>query len=703
MSLTALLRNRAGFLAKGFAIAAFALAFSASAELKAVAIDGAQVLLSKSLIIGDTGSTSFGSYTYDSVNNVYYVAVFGSGQGLRKIYQDDNGNWTGDTYVYSSDLNRYIRSTDVAGGLTSGNDSGTTTPSGILLNPKAITVTVTAPANVTSSGSNYTYNAADNTVSITYAAGSLAYIIDPTGAVKIGGTGTNYAATKKLYAWDLRQVGAATTSELDYNNALNGAGTVTGAYGTADWNDVFRTVVTEDVVRAAVTATGTTASTLNIGRQFAWSTDGQSVYAADSNNGLLKINAVTGATTVIAPKTNSEVAVLSSSVRNLGGGLGDQVLFVGTNVGNAGGISYVVDNSTTVTGAVTLVSSAAFVNYSGSAVVNSVAAFTTDSKGNIYFFDSNKSLQKYDTEGRLSVVLNNAQIAELDHTVSGTHAASSSALRLQVQETATGTTVTWRDNLTFVAGAQVSKTGDFNKDNVVDQADRTFFITQFNKTVHGFTPNPSTGSSINDYKDYIAADLNGDGVAIHVDTTGTGVKLAAASVTSKDLDVLKKFTIELKKGDFNWDGTSLDSPDVTTFWSNFGVTAASKGYTAFSVFDGDVSGDGLVNKTDYYSLENLAADFNADGKVDATDYTILQLHWGQTVTDGYASGDSNGDGKVDATDYTALQLEWGTSSSFVYQGVSAAAAAVQEVPEPTALLLLGAAFVLVALRRRNRS
>jgi hypothetical protein len=247
---------------------------------------------------------------------------------------------------------------------------------------------------------------------------------------------------------------------------------------------------------------------------------------------------------------------------------------------------------------------------------------------------------------------------------------------------------------------KVEQTGDFNHDGTINQTDRNFFITQFNKTFHGNAPLAvgSNGATISDYVDYIKADVNGSSKPI----AGGNGALEAASVTYKDLLVLNQF-IEQKTGDLNWDGVLLDSADWAVFSSHYKHAASEFGYTSFSWFDGDVTFDGLVNGDDYLRLV-LPADLNYDGFVGIDDLTLLQSHWGQSVLARDAAlGDISGDGFVGIDDLTALQSYWGQSVAIpasLGQGFAQLGGAA--VPEPSTIALLGAAALAAVFRYRRR-
>ena len=76
----------------------------------------------------------------------------------------------------------------------------------------------------------------------------------------------------------------------------------------------------------------------------------------------------------------------------------------------------------------------------------------------------------------------------------------------------------------------------------------------------------------------------------------------------------------------------------------------------------------------------IPGDANFDGKVDINDLTIVLAHYNQTGAT-WATGDFLGNGRVDINDLTIVLAHYG-------QSLSASAAGIAAVPEPSVLILL---------------
>ncbi|QDU54835.1 dockerin type I repeat-containing protein [Aeoliella mucimassa] len=89
-------------------------------------------------------------------------------------------------------------------------------------------------------------------------------------------------------------------------------------------------------------------------------------------------------------------------------------------------------------------------------------------------------------------------------------------------------------------------------------------------------------------------------------------------------------------------------------------------------------------------------DFNGDGKVDLADYTVWRDSLGSELE---YEADANDDGMIDSDDYSVWRTNYG-------RGIADNAAAVNAVPEPSALamvLLGGAALLTLRHRTKRRS
>ena len=87
--------------------------------------------------------------------------------------------------------------------------------------------------------------------------------------------------------------------------------------------------------------------------------------------------------------------------------------------------------------------------------------------------------------------------------------------------------------------------------------------------------------------------------------------------------------------------------------------------------------------------DGIVGDFNRDGTVDAADYTVWRDSLGQTAT---AAADANEDNIVDLEDYNLWKANFGTT-------IGSTASAV--VPEPSTLLLVGLAALVLIVRRMS--
>ena len=479
------------------------------------------------------------AFGYDAVNNRVYVAGFSNGdQELRRI-DLAGGTVTVQTQVFATPWLRFGRDDDLTLG------GGNPTPGAILINPQPI-------------GAN--------------PASSLAWITDGAGVVQAG-SGTlaiRYPEkTQRLYTYNLQQS--------------------SGPIAT----DVFTSQVTLATLQTAA-GQPATSTTSNLARQPAWSGDGQSLYFVDTSpqfGGIWKIAGAGGAAPVRLLNTNTDLntepAVLSSG--------GVDTIFVrgGGATGNVGGIDKITHDGTTTSERTVHVTAAAindFLENTGTASITSFS-MTADSAGNLYFNNtsaiggSRRGIFKLDPQGRLSKVVGYEERKAVFGSLASGGNPNSNTLRLQPRTTeyvggsgsfeATQLLYLEQAGVNAVAGAYVFKTGDFNRDNVVDQNDIAAFKAAL--TLRGVT---------------LAATNPGDHEKFRYDLNGND------EVSWKDVKILQQF-YDFLDGDANIDKT-VNIADFSALAANFNLTG--KKWT-----EGDFTGDEVVGIADF-SL--LASNFN---------------------------------------------------------------------------------------------
>ena len=497
-------------------------------------------------------SNAIGGFSYDAANDVFYKANFSPNQGFTK-FTNSGGTYTGTQYVGPTDMTTYSQSSSLAGSgsLPSTPSGGTPTMGDMILNPATITLN--------RSGTNYTYNP-----------GTIAYIVSQTGVVNSNAV-AQPALTKMGFWYDLRRATPATATAVGPDRNSN---------GLSDWNDVFENSFSLADMQAVQGSTATTG--INMARRFAFSSDGQAIYFNESGasyGGIWKVT-LTGTPVVTKPvssltgtRINTEPGVLASSVRNLGGGSGDQVMFQGsTDNGNIGGVNYVVDNGTTVSSVKTLLTAkqlSSFLDIAGATA--DVGGITSDSDGNIYLYNGQSNAQAvymYDTQGRIAKVASDAEHRVFQAT-KGT-AFQSTMLDTKVRPavvtltgggTATLQQVMYSDSATTLrapVGITVYKPGDFNRDNVVDASDVTLFKTKLGlrgvvvASIGTATPFTQTNTA------NLKFDLNG---------SNTVSSVAGVAIDWKDVKIFQQFA-GLSAGDVNMD-FSVDNTDLTTLGASY--------------------------------------------------------------------------------------------------------------------------------------
>ncbi|MEM8864549.1 MAG: hypothetical protein AAGF31_03280, partial [Planctomycetota bacterium] len=474
-----------------------------------------------------------------------------------------NGTWTADEYVSDDDFFLFYRSDAPETGDTNpfwqGPQFGI--PSSFSLNPAPLTIEVP-----TGSG---------GTTLKTYAAGELAFWTDamPDNLAEpvSNGTVNRPDAVKRLVRYDLRKVDnpfagiSGPTSDVpDFANASDGNGGVFGATGVADWNDVFTQVISAEQFWQA---SGGIDGGDNFGRQLAWSTDGQSIYTVDVSSrhgGIYKIDATgvgqiqqlwdDGGRDNSLPgepdSIGSEPAVLHTSVFDYepnNPGVGDQIITEGSfDSGNSGGVNVFLDTGSGSVTPAPLFTGAEFREFSGydGEIDPEYFAITADINGDLYLYEERTDgLYRFDTQRRFAKII--SEIEHHEYQISQINQRSTDIFNnLQVRRTMVDgiertELVYLEDGRNFATGAAIEApvgiivydTGDFDRDNDVDQDDLNLFSAALGTR--------GEGAIVDNYQ----FDLNGDAIGSN----------AAAIVDWKDVKVLQQFA-NIPNGDANFDG-----------------------------------------------------------------------------------------------------------------------------------------------------
>jgi hypothetical protein len=255
----------------------------------------------------------------------------------------------------------------------------------------------------------------------------------------------------------------------------------------------------------------------------------------------------------------------------------DRIFFRGsTTLGNIGGLNYADYSGTAEPTVQVALSAAALTSFVRDPNSVDVASVTVDADGNVYLGIYNgqasttpyrrQGILKWDTQGRLSKVIS---WAERQATFGGSPNAN--VLRPQARTTKypdpNGFAITQilyqeSSSINAVGGAYVFKTGDFNRDNVLDPNDIALLIPKI--TLVGVVK-----TDPNDLK----FDMNFD-----------------ATVDYYDVQILRQF-YDLCAGDVNLDG-KVDYADFQVLVTNFGLTGKLP-------TEGDLNGDGAVTYADF--------------------------------------------------------------------------------------------------------
>lgn len=735
-----------------------------------------------------------GSFTFDNDGNFWAI---GRSPVVAPVpvpriskLSDDGSGWTADPHVLDEDLAFFYRSVDLSTGLADASLGGPSigTPASFLLNPAPLTLTIP-----TGTG-GFTQE--------TYQPGELAFVSDAMSQIAEPDGTPILSATKKIYRYDLRKVdnpngtgvSGPTTQQPDFANAgvTNGVNTVTfGSAGFTDFNDAFSVVFSEqdlqDAVVASLTAdfnsnvqvgsadlqvwqdnygnAATKASgdangngqaegsdfltwqrqfglrdggSDNFGRSFAWSSDGQSIYAIDAGSntgGIYRIDATqqnagtriwtdTRSIPDVAGRIISEPAVTHTSVRDFdpaNQAIGDQIIVEGSLAGgNEGGVNVFTDTGDSTVHAPTPLFSRAdfsnFAEYLGDSAPQYLS-LTTDSIGNLYFHEGRTDgVYVYDTAGRFAKVASEAE-HNLFQFENGS-GPNDNVLDMQVRaSTLPGFLVNeiifTDDGLDTPVGILVYKTGDFDRDDDVDSADLGLFAAAL-----GTRGLPAEAEN-NKF------DLNGNAELVFdaEDMRFEHVSNGAVVVDWKDVKILQQFT-NISDGDANLDG-AIDYLDLDIMSANYFTISGQNEETwvdgdfasidpAYAIdaadanlvnlVDLEVIADTWVNllgqlpvteadaemrgyvgqfRTDllaaFASMTVLGADFNGDMLVDTTDLLIWETNFGLAANS--STGDANGDGFATGADFLLWQQQVNSSGN-------ALAAASAIVPEPNSFSIV---------------
>jgi autotransporter-associated beta strand protein len=480
------------------------------------------------------GSASLGSFGYDPTGpngGTIYAAGFGSGAEIRRIANVD-GVQEVTQVVGLSDWTLFMKGGDP------NNGGGQPTAGGFLLNPVAI------------GGA---------------AAFSRIIVSDGGGAVTVSGARRN-DLTQRLYAYDL----------------------VSGS---------FAALVTqaEFAVAAGLANPVSVTTSSNLGRQYAFSGDGQAAYLADSTGsaafgGIYRADLAAGTVTRLLADTdtNTELAVLSS------GGVDTILLRGGASTGNLGGIDRITFDGSTASPRAVHVPAARLADFLETTAADiTTFSMTADAAGNVYLNNTDSSpdrraILRLDPQGRLSKVVS---YAERKATLSGTQNPSANTLRMQPRtvQHPNGFPVTQllyaeSTPLNLIAGAYAFKPGDFDRDNDLDAADLDLFRDAV--TVRsGSTVGPGgykfdlTGNDRADWKDVQAL---GQFLEYQADPALAGRVVPALPITADaDLNGLVDF-------------------------ADFRILRASFGASAKSFVQGDFTGDDQVTLADLQAWVNTS-------------------------------------------------------------------------------------------------
>lgn len=477
-----------------------------------------------------TGGNAIGGVAYNPITDEMFVSAFGPGGGVRKI-ENVSGTQTSVQMISEGQLQLYYRDGDP-------NRSVIFVPmSGMLFNPKPIG-SIGAHEQIWAVDASKTRFPFSNT-------------IDPD-------------ATKQVFRYNTQAIGTLGSPPPPFGDA----------------RDVMTTLVTLADMQAQIGQSGTSD---NIGRQFAWSSDGQSIYFVNSSaqfEGIWRVTDLDGTGSV---SRISDVRInVEPGVIGLGGGV-DRIIIRGSDeTGNIGGLDYIdFDTVSGTAGAPGILLSAAefdaFLDRPLTAGAPTTFSITTDEAGNIYFNDTNgsnggtRTVTRLDPEGRLVKVVS---YEERQRFIDAPPNANPNTLRMQIREVNHPTAgpisqLLYAENRTnSVTGVYLFEVGDFDRDGQVTANDLAMFGSALTTRHTPIDPDQ--------FEQLTRFDLNGNG-----------------SVDWKDVKILQTF-LEFPDGDTDFDGV-VDDTDLAVLQANLGSSDATW-------IHGDFTGDDRVTLYDAYTL-----------------------------------------------------------------------------------------------------
>lgn len=146
-------------------------------------------------------------------------------------------------------------------------------------------------------------------------------------------------------------------------------------------------------------------------------------------------------------------------------------------------------------------------------------------------------------------------------------------------------------------------------------------------------------------------------------------------------------------------------------WNGSGITSSLADASVHGIGYGDNTVLGLstfggqsVTPTSVLVAYTFYGDSNLDGQVDVTDLGALATNW--QMSGFWTGGDFNYDGFVDVTDLGSLATNWqagvaGPAGPTLEQAMASLGLPIAAVPEPSALLSLAAAGIILSMRWRK--